>query len=166
MKSKKSVFLLLIITIVAVLMCSCSRDTMRKGTQLKNDAKRGIDNAIRNGENVVDYGMGALDYGMGAAGTGYTRGGMGMNDGYGYGTYGANSGYSGYVGNGTTTAVTGRDDGIDLFPTLNDTSRDNMGQINTTNGKSDGGRGDMYDDMNMARNSLRTDKLDKKYVKK
>ena len=171
MKSKKSVFLLLIITVVAVLMCSCSRDTMRKGTQLKNDAKRGIDNAIRNGENVVDYGMGALDYGMGTSDTGYTRGGMGMNDGY--GTYGANSGYNAYAGTGTTaagtgtrTAVTGRDNGMELFPTLKDTSRDNMGQINTTNGKSDGGKGDMYDDMNMNRNSLRTDKLNKKYVKK
>ena len=164
---------------MGVVMCSCSRDTMRKGTDIRNDARRGIDNAIRNGENVVDYGLGALD-GMGNnTGTGYARGGMGMNDGF--GTYGANSGYSGYAGTGTTTAgagtrrtsgtgsrtnVTGRDDGMELFPTLRDTSRDNMGQINTTNGSSDGGRGDIYDDMNTNRNSLRTDKMNKKYVKK
>ena len=108
--------------------------------------------------------MGALEYGIGTDGTGYYRGGKGMNDGY--GTYGANSGYSGYVANGSNTTVTGRDKGIDLFPTVKDTSKDNMGQINTTNGKADGGKGDMYDDMNMARNSLRTDKLNKKYVKK
>ena len=134
---------------------------MRKGTNMGNDARRGINNAIRNGENVVDYGMGAL----GMSGTnGYARGGMGMNDGY--GTYGANSGYSGYTGNGSTTTVRGSDRGMDLFPTLKDTSRDNYGQINTTNGSSDGGRGDIYDDMNTNRNSLRTDKMNKKYVKK
>ena len=136
-----------------------------------NDARRGIDNAIRNGENVVDYGMGALGMNGGNGGTGtngsggsYSRGGMGMNDGFGY--YGANSGYSGYTGNGSTTTVRGGDRGMDLFPTIKDTSRDNYGQINTTNGSSDGGRGDIYDDMNTNRNSLRTDRMNKKFVKK
>ena len=138
---------------------------MRKGTDMKNDAKRGIDNAIRNGENVVDYGMGALGNGNGTdtVGNGYYRGGMGMNDGF--GSYGANSGYNSYVGNGTSTTVTGSDRKMDLFPTLRDTSKDNFGQVNTTNGSSDGGMGDIYDDMDSNRNSLRTDKMKKKYLK-
>ncbi|MBP3579630.1 MAG: hypothetical protein J6K12_00110, partial [Clostridia bacterium] len=85
MKLNKSLFLMLIVTIFTVVLCSCSRDSMRKGTDMKNDAKRGIDNAIRNGENVVDYGMGALGNGNGTdtVGNGYYRGGMGMNDGFG-----------------------------------------------------------------------------------
>ncbi len=162
MKIKNTVIIMLC-ALCTVVMCSCSRDMMRTGTNLKNSAKRGIDNAIRNGENVVDYGMGALENGTDVTGEGYYRGGRGMNDGF--GTYGANSGYSSYVGNGTSTTVTGSDKGMDLFPTIRDTSRDNFGQINTTNGSSDGGMGDIYDDTDSNRNSLRTDKFSKKYTK-
>ena len=98
-----------------------------------------------------------------------------MNDGF--GTYSANGGYDGFTGNGTMTTGNGamtkgkakdikKSKGMNLLPSLSDTSKDNYGQINTTNGSADGGMGDMYDDMNMSRNSLRTDKLDKKYVKR
>ncbi|MBP3579861.1 MAG: hypothetical protein J6K12_01295, partial [Clostridia bacterium] len=66
---------------------------------------------------------------------------------------------------GTSTTVTGSDRKMDLFPTLRDTSKDNFGQVNTTNGSSDGGMGDIYDDMDSNRNSLRTDKMKKKYLK-
>jgi len=156
MKIKNTIFILLIISLFSVILCSCSRDEMRTGTA---DAKRGIDNAIRNGENVVDYGMGALENGVNdITGDRYYRGGRGMNDGF-----GANSGYSAYVGNGTGTTASRKTN--KYLPTIGDTSRDNMGQVNTTNGSSDGGMGDIYDDMNMSRNSLRTDKLDRKYVK-
>lgn len=168
MKLKKSLFIIMIISVFSIVLCSCSQNMMRKGTEMKNDAKRGINNAIRNGENVVDYGLGALDNSMGGdrdvTGNRYYRGGMGMNDGFGT-TYGANSGYSSYVGNGTSTSVSGTDDGMEIFPTIRDTSRDNFGQVNTTNGSADGGKGDIYDDMNMNRNSLRTDKFNKKYVR-
>lgn len=163
MNLKNIFFSILTVITVALVLCSCSKSSIRKGKDIKNDAERGIDNAIRNGENVVDYGMGGLERGAkNAVGDGNYRGGLGFNDGF-----GANDGYSGYVGNGTGNAVTttGTDEGIELFPTAGDTSKDNIGQINTTNGSADGGMGDVYKDNDFNRNSLRTDKLDKKYVK-
>ena len=164
MKHLKTVLAIFAVLVLALAATSCSRSSMRKGTSMRNDAKRGIDNAIRQGENVVDYGLGALDGNGDAVGDRYYRGGKGMNDGF--GTYGANSGYDAYTGNGSTSVGTRtRNDGMDLFPTLRDTSNDNFGQINTTNGKADGGMGDMYDDTDLKRNSLRTDKYSKKYVK-
>lgn len=162
MKYFKTVITVFAVLVLAFAATSCSRNSMRKGTSMGNDARSGIDNAIRNGENVVDYGLGALDGTGDAVGDRYYRGGQGMNDGF--GTYGANSGYNAYTGNGTTSAGT-TGDGMNFMPSLSDTSRDNFGQVNTTNGKADGGMGDMYDDTGLTRNSLRTDKYSKKYVK-
>lgn len=163
MNTKKLIFSILTLSLLTFMLCSCSKSSMRNGNDVKKDAEREIDNALRNGENVVDYGMGALENGANdVTGNGYYRGGLGFNDGF-----GANDGYSGYVGNGTGSSVstTGTDGGIELFPTAGDDSRDNIGQINTTNGSADGGMGDIYKDTDFNRNSLRTDKLDKKYVK-
>ncbi len=93
--------------------------------------------AVRRGENAIDRGIGDMGNGIDNA-TDVVTGNR----------YSADSGYSGYVGTGNAT---------ELFPTIRDKSRDNMGQVNTTNGSADGGMGDMYDDMDRHRNSLRTD---------
>ncbi|MBQ7399819.1 MAG: hypothetical protein IJW06_05120 [Clostridia bacterium] len=150
---KKTNFLLIIsASILAVfLFCSCSRSSM-------NRTGNSIRNATRRAENYMDNGLNAVENGV-ENGSNTIIGGA----------YGANSGYSGNAGIGSSTGIgygTGTGAAVarsgkasPLLPTLGDKSRDNKGQINTNNGSLDGGMGDIYDDTNMKRNSLRRDMI-------
>ena len=133
MKLNKKIFIFSIAAIMCVLLCSCSRSSMRNtGDAMKRTARR-AENFVENGiDNITNPGM--------------------------YG-YGANNGYSGYVGNGTGTALPNDGNVTPILPTLRDKSKDNRGQINTNNGSLDGGMGDIYKDNSRKRNSVRRDML-------
>lgn len=139
MKSAKILFISSLILLVAISLCSCSRNS-----------SRAIDRAVNRGENAIDRGMGSIGDGI--------ENSMDIITGNGYG---ANSGYSGNVGTGTGTSLPYGGRPMELLPTLGDKSNDNKGQINTTNGNKDGGMGDMYRDNDMRRNSLKRDTLTK-----
>lgn len=139
MKFTKTITLFIITAVATLLLCSCSTDTQRRGTSMADGAR----NAVRRGEEVINRGIDSVENGMNNM--------MGNTSGY-----GANSGYSAYspgVG-GSTLPYDGR--ATNILPTLRDTNRNNKGQINTNNGSSDGGMGDIYDDMNTSRNSIKT----------
>lgn len=139
MKTAKIIFLLSITIMVSLFMCSCMRNSSGK-----------IDKAINRGENAIDRGIGSVGDGI--------ENSMDIVTGD---RFGANSGYSGGVGNGTNTSLPYSGRPMELLPTLTDKSRDNMGQINTTNGNKDGGNGDMFNDMDRRRNSLSIDRFSK-----
>lgn len=152
MKKTNLLFIISTAIVAVFLLCSCSRGSMmRAGDTMRN--------AARKTENFMDNGLNAVENGVE----------NGRNTAIG-GTYGANSGYSANAGIGTSTGV-GYGNGnmtvarsgkaSPLLPTLGDKSRDNKGQINTNNGSLDGGMGDIYDDTDMRRNSLRRDNLTK-----
>ncbi len=124
---KKKTLLILVLAIFTLLALA----------SCARNSNSAIDRALKRGENAIDRGIGDIGDGIENATD------MITDD-----MYGANSGYSGYAGTGNA---------MEIFPTIRDKSRDNMGQINTTNGSADGGMGDMYDDMERSRNSLRTD---------
>lgn len=153
MKKTNLLFIISAAIVTVFLLCSCSRGSMmRAGDDMRNAARRT--------ENFMDNGLNAVENGVE----------NGRNTVIG-GTYGANSGYSANAGIGTSTGVGyGAGSGMTvaksgkaspLLPTLGDKSRDNKGQINTNNGSLDGGMGDIYDDTDMNRNSLRRDTLTK-----
>ena len=132
MKYTKIIFTTSLILLVTALLCSCS-----------GNSSRAIDRAINRGENAIDRGMGSIGNGI--------ENGMDITTGD---RFGANNGYSGNVGTGTGTSLPYSGRPMKLLPTLDNKSGDNMGQINTNNGSKDGGKGDMYNDTNRARNSL------------
>ncbi len=136
----KFLFLSIIIAIAAVFLCSCSTDSMRQG-----DGE--VRNAVRRGENAIDRGIGSIGDGIENSMDIITGGSAGNGS---YGAYSAADGGMAYADRGRAS---------NILPTLGDTSRDNYGQVNTTNGKADGGMGDMYSDTNTRRNSLRSDML-------
>ena len=139
MKITKIIFIMSITVLISLFMCSCMRNSSRK-----------IDDAINRGENAIDRGVGSAGDGI--------ENSMDVVTGD---RFGANSGYSGSVGNGTNTSLPYSGRPMELLPTLTDKSRDNMGQINTTNGSEDGGNGDMFNDMDRRRNSFRVDSFSK-----
>lgn len=144
MKKTNLLFIISLAIVTVFLLCSCSRSSMmRAGDTMRNAARRT--------ENFMDNGLNAVENGIE----------NGRNTVVGGGMYGANSGYSGNAGTGTGTSVAMGGKASPLLPTLGDKSRDNMGQINTNNGNLDGGMGDIYDDTDMKRNSLRRDTLTK-----
>lgn len=139
MKSIKIIFISSFVLLVALLFCSCSRNSSKE-----------IDRAINRGENAIDRGIASAGDGI--------ENSMDIITGDGFG---ANSGYSGNVGTGTGTSLPYSGRPMELLPTLGDKSNDNKGQINTTNGSKDGGMGDMYKDNDTRRNSLKRDTLKK-----
>ena len=154
MKRNRLLIILSGIMLACLLLCSCSRTGIKRA----DDSMR---RTARRAENYMDNGLNAVENGVENGNNTMVGGGM----------YGANSGYSGNAGIGTTTGIGyGANAGgsttvarsgkaTPLLPTLGDKSRDNKGQINTNNGSLDGGMGDIYDDTDMNRNSLKRDLL-------
>lgn len=118
MKLNKRILLLSITAIVAVLLCSCSRNTMRRAGDTMRSATRDAENFMDNGLNAVENGVE-----------------NGRNTMIG-GTYGANSGYSGNAGTGTGTNYTAGGTATELNPTIRSSGR---GMVNTNKGNIDGG---------------------------
>lgn len=109
----KTKILLIISTIAmcALLLCSCSMDSMRS-------AGNGIRNTARRAENYLDNGLNSVENGVeNGRNTMIGRGG----------TYGANSGYNGNAGIGTGTGYNSA------------ARKTNTGMVNTNRGDSDGG---------------------------
>ena len=116
MKKRKIFLILSIAVITAVLLCSCSRSSMRSA----GDAVR---NTTRRAENFIDNGISDMN----RAGTAYNRG-----------TYGANNNYSGNTATGTNSTLPYDGKASPILPTLRDRN-ENVGKINTNRGSLDGG---------------------------
>jgi len=134
--------------VLILALTSCSTNSMRRGTDMARKA-------VRDGERAINRGIDRMENGIETTPEAVERS-LGFE---------ANNNYSGYTGMGTGSSVPYGAARVNMFPSISDSSRDNYGQINTTNGKNDGGMGDLYDDMDMARNSMRVDTFDKKFVK-
>ncbi len=145
------------IMILVLALCSCSTNSMRRGTSMARNSQGSGGNGMNNGmNNSMNNSINSMEGGIETTPESVKRS-LG---------FGANNNYSGNTGTGTGTSVPyGSTSRVNVFPSLSDSSRDNYGQVNTTNGTSDGGMGDMYDDMDMARNSMRVDTFDKRFVK-
>ena len=105
----KLVLIISTIAMCALLLCSCSMDSMRS-------AGNGIRNTTRRAENYLDNGLNSVENDVE----------NGRNTAIG-GTYGANSGYNGNAGIGTGSGYT------------HNGRRTNGGMVNTNRGNSDGG---------------------------
>lgn len=123
---KTNLFIIVAISLLTLfLLCSCSRGSVtRAGDSMRNAARRT--------ENFIDSGLNAVENGV-ENGMGTVVGGM----------YGANSGYSGNAGIGTTTGANYARGGnaTNLLPTINERNHTNKGMINTNRGSLDGGMG-------------------------
>ena len=133
---KKSNLFLIIsaIAVSVILLCSCSRGSIRR----TGDMSR---NVVRRGANFIDSGINAVENGVE----------NGANTIVGNGMYGANSGYSSNAAigtNGTNYAESGK--ATEISPTLRGRARTsvkryndktNRGEINSNDGNSDGGMG-------------------------
>ena len=139
MKLTKTLSIFIITAAVTLILCSCSTNTQRKGTSMADGAR----NAVRRSEQAINNGIGTMENGMNN---------MMGNGGY----YTADGGYSAYNPGTSRTTLPYDGKATNILPTLRDTNRNNKGQINTNNGSSDGGMGDIYDDMNTSRNSIKT----------
>ncbi len=142
MKFNKTITTFIILSLFTLMLCSCSTDSIRTGTK---DAAKGIRNAARQGENVIDKGVGMVESGIDSM--------LEPNN-----SYSANGGFSGYSANGTGTTLPYSPSVSEIMPTAGSKAKINRGQINTTNGSSDGGKGDIFKDTSMKRNSLSQDK--------
>jgi hypothetical protein len=122
MKSNKTFLILIIAVITAVLLCSCSRSSMRSA----GDAVR---NTTRRAENFLDNGVNAVENGLeNGAGTIVGRG-----------AYSSNNGYSGNTATGTNSSLPYDGKASPVLPTLRERRSDNVGKVNTNKGSLDGG---------------------------
>lgn len=123
---KTNLFIIMALAIVTLfLLCSCSRGSVtRAGDSMRNAGRRA--------ENFMDNGLNAVENGV-ENGRNTVIGGM----------YGANSGYNGNAGIGTTTGANYARGGnaTNLLPTLGNKAGANRGMINTNRGSLDGGMG-------------------------
>jgi hypothetical protein len=139
LKMKKSnIFLIIsVIAVSVILLCSCSRGSVRR----LGDASRDV---VRRGANFIDSGINAVENGVE----------NGMDTIIGNEMYGANSGYSANAAIGTNgTNYSNEGTATEINPTLRSKSRNmdrrtdrfkdktNKGEINSNNGNSDGGLG-------------------------
>lgn len=113
MKKTKLFLIIAAISLSVLLLCSCSRDSMRSaGNNVRNTTRRAenyLDNGLNSVENGVENGLGTI---IGRDG------------------YGANSGYSGNAGIGTGYTYNGR--------TISNGNA-NRGMVNTNRGSADNG---------------------------
>lgn len=122
MKINKRLLILSVAVITAILLCSCSRGSMRSA----GDAVR---NTTRRAENFMDNGLNSVE----------NRVENGRNTVTDRGAYGANDNYSGNTGTGTNTMLPYDGNASPILPTLRDRKNDNIGRINTNRGSLDGG---------------------------
>ena len=117
MKQSKRILLLSIAVITAILLCSCSRSSMRSASNAAKNTTRRAENFIENGINDINR-----------TGTNYN-----------YGSYGANNNYSGNTATGTNSTMLPADGkAAPILPTIR-AKKSNIGQINTNKGYLDGG---------------------------
>lgn len=150
MKIKTTIITTIFACLFMLCLTSCSTDTMRSTDSFMR-------NTARNTRNTIDRGINAVENGFDNSMNNTTNR-----------VYGADGGYSNYsaAGRDSMTGITGRtttrntsrtNTSRDMLPSLASKSRDNYGQINTNNGRSDGGKGDIFSDMDTRRNTLGTD---------
>ena len=130
MKNKKLLLIISSIAISLLLLCSCSRSTIRRTGDMSRDV-------VRRGANFIDSGLNAVENGV-ENGANTVIGGM----------YGANSGYNGNAAIGTNYVENGK--ATEISPTLRSKARTsvkkykdktNKGEINSNDGNADGGMG-------------------------
>ena len=155
MKFKKTFYTTIFACLFILCLTSCSTDTMRSTDSFMRNAARDTRNTIDRGMNAIDNGINGMNGSYGGM-----YGSNGMNGNNTNRAYSADGGYSNYSASGrdSMTGITGNTNQRgDMLPSITSKSRDNYGQINTTNGRADGGMGDIYKDSDTRRNTLGVD---------